>query len=858
MAPDPASDPFEAKIRSAFGTFALSDARLLEEIRVLFSSHRGRLTGDPGTDGLTMARGLSDTVDTLVSAYHASCPGGKGLALLALGGYGRGELNPFSDVDLMVLYPEGASERAADMAGPLIAFLWDLGFVVGHATRTPAESREAMESDVPSATALLEGRFICGSRALFRSFIDSVTTPWLSAHGEEFIGKKIEEVRARHRFYGGSPRLAVPNVKEGAGGLRDLHVAGWIALALSGRKDFKVYREAGLLTGEDSASLLRAYSDIHRVRNVAHMVARSKQDVLDFPLRGQVAARLGFTDGGGLYAGENFMRTYYRAAEELNRFLTRVIRFQEGCPIGERRPFTPGLIEVEGEIFPDGPIADPGTALAAVAKTFHGGFTPSPELLSAVAAQVPAIDDEFRTAPDVGRAFLDLLRSPAAGGGLRALDEAGFLAEYLPEFGRLTGLAREDPLHQYTVNEHTLRAVEAFDGFLSEKGAPAEEISRLSRPDLVRLALVLHDIGKAWGHDHRSRGLSMLPEVTRRLHLTEAEASLVRFLVEHHTLITTLVDRRAPAEAARELATAVPDRGRLRSLYLHTLADVGAVGHDALSGWREAQIRGVYEQAKSTLFPAPVRPLLERVVLAGGGSRREEARAHLTAMGDRYSLEAEPSRVLLHLELIRKLTERPVALACLKEEEWGEVWVAAQDAPGLFARMAGVLTLHELSILSARAYTRDDKMALDCFLVTRAGGTPGPEHGLWREVAEDLIRAGEGVLDLDLRLEAERRRFRMIADPGGGPPPGVSVSNRITPDFAAVEITARDRPALLFDLAGAVARRGFSIHHAVIATRGEVVMDTFYISAPDGNRPDEESLAALLKDLEGEIRPESA
>jgi len=846
-------EAFGAKVRSAFETFDPDDARLVKELRVLLASRRDLLAEESGADGLELCRGLSDTADLLLATFLEASPHGGGLAILALGGYGRGELNPFSDIDLMVLYPPGAAERASQVAGPLIAFLWDLGYVVGHATRTPEESREAMEGDVPSATALLEGRLVTGSRVLFRDFVSTVIDPWLKARGVEFIGKKIEEVRARHRFYGGSPRLAVPNVKEGAGGLRDLHVAGWIALALSGRKDFSVFREAGILTEAGSRDLLSAYSDILLIRNALHLTAGSKQDVLEFGIRGQVAERLGFVDGEGLYAAERFMRTYYRAAGRLNRFLCRVIRFQEGCAIGERRAFSDGLIEVGAEVYPTGELIGPQEALRAVIRTVDGGYTPSPELMDAVGATVLGIDDAFRTDPTVSRQFLDLLGMPSAATGLRALHEAGFLAEYLPELGRVRGLAREDPLHQYTVDEHILRAVEALDGFGAEQGPLSEDLSRVERPDLLRLALLLHDIGKAWGKDHVYRGLEMLPEVTRRLGLSEEEASLVRFLVKRHVLMTALVDRRAPGEAAEVLAKKVPDRAHLRTLYLHTLADVSAVGLGALSGWREGQIRELYEQALAILSPEPARPLLERVVLAGGGSRREEARDHLQAMGPRYTLEMQPSRVLLHLELIRKLAEKPVALTCLPGRAWGEVWVASRDAPGLFARIAGVLALHGLSILAARADTRADGVVLDRFFVTRPGDALAEDDPLWRAVAEDLCRADDGSLDLEQRLLAVRRRYRSEESALAGPPPGVTASNLISPEFTVVEVTARDRPALLTDLALAAARSGFSIHHAVIATRGAVVMDTFYISRPDGRRPDADELLGLLADLESQV-----
>ncbi len=849
-------DAFSRKIRSVFATYAVEDARLLAEVRLLLAARREVLLREVAGDGLALARSLAGTADALISAWFAAARGARGLAVLALGGYGRGELCPQSDLDLLLLYPANAEARAREHVGALVAFLWDLGCAVGHAARAVEECAAVMDRDLPSATALLEARLLAGSRVLFRRFEEEVTGPFLAAHGDGFIAKKIEEAEARHRFYGGSPRITVPNVKESPGGLRDLHVAGWIALALSGRKDLEVYREAGLLPEGEDRALVTAYGDVLRIRHALHVLAGRKQDTLDFAVRPEAARLLGIGAGEGFSASERVAHVYCRAALRISRFLSRVVRFRRGCPVGAvRRPLSPAVFALGGEAWPAAADAVAGAAgaISAAALSAEHGLAPAPELLEACAAAVARLTPAERSSPAAARAFLDLLAAPSAGAALRTLDEAGFLGEFLPEFGRVAGLAREDPMHRFTVDEHTLRAVENLSALAEKDEGLREECARVERPDLLRLALLLHDVGKGLGRGHVERGTAMVPEVAARLGLADDDARLVRFLVEKHLLISALADRRQPGEAAAALAAEVGDRGRLRCLYLLTVADVAAAGPGSLSGWRAAQLRRLYDEARGRLATRAERPWRERVLEAVGSEQAADAADHLSRMGARYVLEVDPSRVALHLALARRLASAPAALTALSEPTHAEVWVAARDAPGLFARLAGCLSVHDLDIEAAAAYTRDDGVALDVFFVTREGAAPPADEGFWRGVSETLCLAVAGGIDLAAEIGRHRRRYRPEPQPEPLPaPPDARASDRIAERYTVVEVTAGDRPALLHDLAAAIAAAGLSIHHAVVATRGRLAMDTFYLARPDGSPPGEarvEPLLAVLRRL---------
>jgi len=854
-------DSFERKLRTAFQAFTAEDARRVSEVRLLLEARREILFCDVTEDGLDLARGLADMLDTLLTTCHEADETGRGVTLVAVGGYGRGEVNPHSDVDVMVLFPDGAEERAEAFAGPLLAFLWDLNLTVGHSTRSLDQCRTWMAKDLPSATALVEARFVSGSRALYRRFGETVTGPWLEANRTRFIEKKIEEARARHRFYGDSPLLLTPNVKESPGGLRDMHVAGWIATALSGRRDFKVFRDAGLLDGTESADLVRCYSEIHSVRNLLHLLSGRRQDALDPWARTEAAAGLGFEDGGGFAAWERFMRYYYQAAVSLHRFLERVMRFVEGGKAdAPRRRIGDDLVAVGEEAYPvagAGP-KTPVAVLETMARIVERGLVAAPEMEDAIRRVASRIGPDDRVDPAGADAFLRILRRRGAGCALRSLDRAGFLGEYLPEFGRLSCLIREDPVHQYTVDEHTLRTIAALDSF-GEAGSPArEEMAVIDRPDLLRLALLLHDAGKARAGNHLDSGVAMVPDVTGRLSLPAECAQEVRFLVANHSLLTDLADRRVPAEAAAELAEKVPHRDRLRALYLMTLADVCAVGRGALTGWREAQLAKLYEDAMATLSPGTRRPLLDEVVLAAGPEREEEARLHLDEMGDRYSLEVDPSRVLLHLDLVRRLSTEAAALTYLPGDGWSEVWIAVADAPGRLADLAGVLTLSDLDIRAAHLYTRRDGVAIDGFIVTAYEKDPADPEAWWREVAAKVVDLVSGEFDMATEMARHRARFRPApTEDVPLPTPGVAWQERTSTRFSVVEVTGRDRAGLLHDLARVFADHGLSIHHAIAATRGPVVTDTYYVVRTDGGRPELGDHEALLAELQAVMAPET-
>jgi [protein-PII] uridylyltransferase len=851
-------DSFTRKLRSAFQTYALEDVRLVSEVKLLLEARREILFCELVPDGLSLARGLAEIMDALLATYLDADETGAGIALVALGGYGRGELNPHSDIDVMVLFPDGAEERAEEFAGPLLAFLWDLSHTVGHSTRSLSGCREWMEKDLPSATALLEGRFLAGSRALFRQFRERVTDPWLYANRTACIEKKVEEAHARHRFYGESPRLLAPNVKESPGALRDMHVAGWIAQALSGRKDFRVYRDAGLLAPDETADLVRAYSEIHAVRNSLHLLTGKKQDTLDPWARKEAGESMGFLDGGGMASWERFMRFYYEAAVSLHRFLLRVIRFVAGGRADvPRRDIGDRLVAVGDEAFPAGE-GDPGTpidALVLLADAAERGLAPSPEMEDALRRVVPSIDAAVRSNPAGAAAFLRILARSDASRTLRALERSGFLGEYVPEFGRLACLIREDPVHQYTVDEHTLRTVEALDAFADSDRR--EALLRIDRPELLRLSLLLHDAGKVRARDHRTASVGMVPDATGRLGLSEEDARLVRFLVESHDLMTGLADRRVPAEAADELARAVPDRDRLRSLYLMTLADVAAVGQGAFSGWREAQLDRLFDDAMSRLSPEDRVPFADRVIEAVGTDRADEVREHLDAMGARYALEIDPSRAVLHLDLIARLGEDEAALTSIPGDGFSEVWIAVADAPGRLAELSGVLTVNDLDIRTAHLYTRADGVAVDGFVVTPCGDAKEGGEEFWRKVATDLAAMVRGDLDIDEAVARHRERFRPAAPTAGEaePTPGVVWRDRVSERHSVVELTARDRPGLLHDVARIFAAHGFSIDHAIAATGGAIVTDTFYVARTGGSGAD--ALVRALTDLVADDADES-
>jgi [protein-PII] uridylyltransferase len=790
------------------------------------------------------------------AAGHARTP----LVLAALGGYGRGELHPSSDLDLMLIHAGEVTPYVRRMAQEVLYTLWDLGLRVGHACRSVGDCLALARTDLPSRTSMQEARALAGDRRLFAAFQRTLRREVFRKDYPEFLRRLLAERDERYRKHGGSPYLQEPNVKESAGGLRDVHTAIWLASARFGTRTLQELEAEGLLTPGERAATDAALTFLWRVRNELHFLAGTKQDVLERALQAPVARSLGYRDDEARLGVETFMRDYYLHARTISRISGRLVaRCQEGLARRgavarrvRRAALADGLVVYDGRLHLAEPGAlreDPVRVLRVFWHAQQLGCELAVDLERALEAAAPRLEEEtWRASPECRQVFLTILRSwGRVATTLRKMHDTGVLGAYLPEFGALTCLVQYDHYHRYTVDQHSLLAVGFLEGLAPGRGAESDELTQLTaeleRPELLMLGILLHDVGKALGHGHVARGLPLIRAVTRRLNLDPDDAAAVEFLVEHHLAFSHMAERRDldDPKTVERVAELVRYPAWLTMLYLLTCADIRAVAPGLLTPWRGALLRELYHRTRTRLAgrrPKPPRraAVAHRIVQAlADPTYAQAAAAHLEAMSDRYVRTTSPQRMAAHLRLMDRLREEPVATELFAFPDLGvsDLVVVTRDVPGLFALIAGTLAAHGVNILSAEIETRADGVAVDTFHVDDGVGEAILDEGRWDAVTEDLRRVILGGLGVESLVAA--RRDRPAAAPGGGPA-RVTLDNSLSDTHTVVEVRAPDRVGLLYRITRALAAERLDIATARISTEVDQALDVFYVTDAAGRK----------------------
>lgn len=896
--------------------------RALDEARARLAPSAGPRASDPGSRARRTA--LVDAAVSLIWNARIAAPG---LAVLAVGGYGRGELAPRSDVDLLVLRSDAAPLGAAEASvEPFVRALWDAGLEVGSAVRTLAQAEAALASDLHAATALLEGRFLAGERALFLEARAAVHERFLPANAARFLRAKIDETAERHARRGGTIFLLAPDLKEGRGLLRDLELARLLAtlaplvgieaarvapaspgddrvlpalaradLALARWLDGAPASETGPLP-ERARALARAEALLAATRAVVHETDPTSKDRLSRALQETAAERFGYKDRAGRLGAENFLRDVFLAAKAIDRTLRlareRTLRALEPAARSPARTQRLGpWVSAQGSevSLVAGALAGPerlrraAELFLAAQRTKRTVSLEAREAVRRALSPESAEDQElerFREDREVAKAFRELLSGGThVAATLRAMHDAGFLGELLPEFGALDGLAQGDTYHAYTVDEHTLAGIAALEGqpaapdggLVPASPAQPEREDRVReelfmgtrRRDLLRLGLLLHDAGKTGGAlGHTERGVALVPDVARRLGLSLEEEGLVRFLVEHHLTLSSLVEKRdvdAPETRAALLDACDHDLERLDHLYLLTCADVRAVSPRAFTRWKDGLVTRLYEAARAQAAsdephaPRPATPdevLRDLLPHLPAGVSEKAVAAHLDLCPRAYLAEVSPDEVALHLELVRVLEGgRTLVARVLDEDGFERVYVATRDRPRLFAALCGGFAAEGRSIVAVSAYTRRDGVILDRFAVVPDSrpGDGGDQRERLERTLEDCVA---GKLDPHALVLARARRLvahEPEAPSARRPPVRVRVSNKIAPATTMIDVSAPDRLGLLHDLAQALSDLGLDIRLVKVATRGDLAVDVFYVSTGEGAKVTSRAALARLR-----------
>ncbi len=814
----------------------------------------------------THARLMDDVILSLTRLIAADAVA-DGLAatpqvVMALGGYGRGELHPLSDVDLMVIYDGKMSPYVQRMMQELLYSLWDLGLHVGHSLRSLDDCVAMARTDFPSRTSMQEARFLAGDRRLFARFQRVLRQEVFRRDFGQFLETTLVERDARYRKHGASPYIGEPNVKESAGGLRDMHTAMWLGEAKFGTRTLRELADKGLITPREQAAADAALTFLWRVRNELHFFSGHKNDVLTRDLQPRIAKNLGYENDATSLGVERFMRDYYLHARVIHRVSKRLIaRCQETLSrrgSAERRRRQQAL--ADGLVFFDGRLhladrdpsqlrVDPARLMKVFGHLHRLGCELSLDLERAVEDSLHLVDDAFRRSDAVGELFLDICRSwGRVCQTFSEMHELGLLGRYLPEFGALTCLVQYDVYHKFSADQHSLLAVEHLEalapGQSAESEGAAPVLSEVEKPELLMLGMLLHDIGKARGHGHVAKGIPLVRGLTARMGLPSADAASVEFLVAHHLTMSHVAQRRDidDPKTVTDFAAVVGDPQRLRMLYLLTYADMRAVGPGVLTPWRARILHELYTRTLDLLTGGRVaKPsrtqLAERLHAAAKGEVDLQAvKAHLAMMADRYLESTGVQRMAEHLRMLGELGEAPVVTALFQHPDLGssDLVVVTRDLPGLFSLIAGTLAASGVNIISAQIHTRADGIAIDTFQVNDPAGDVVGSAAHWARSLDALRAVITGEQSVEALLARRRALGREATGPGG--PPKIALDNQLSDSATVIEVKCPDRLGLLYLITRALAGLGLDIVSARIATEIDQAFDTFYVQDREGRK----------------------
>ena len=845
--------------------------------------------------GLIAGRRLGALMDGLIRSIHdysiavvGQAEDEPSFALAATGGYGRGVLAPFSDIDLLFVSrrPLGASGQR--MVEFMLYLLWDLGLKVGHATRSIAECLEDARADATVQTALLEARFLAGEQPIFAEFAEGFAEARREWGIGQFFAAKRAERQQRHKRYGDSPYLVEPHIKEGRGGLRDLQTMYWFAsYAFDTQKMWQLVGPdspgGGLLTADEARAFRRAWSFLWTVRFHLHYVTGRAEERLTFDLQPVVGARMGYTRHGKQDGVERFMKHFFLTARDvvrLSRLLEPAIeRATMGppalVPAGSPDLAAAGVALADGKaIFAAGHdiAADPAIMLRLLCAARDHGLELHP-LTQRALIRCARFASRLRDDPAAGDLFLNLLTGPHSARWIRVLNEVGFLSRYLPDWARIVGLMQFDTYHVYTVEEHTIEALRVLNG-LDEGGldniAPvaSELIGQIQSRRALYVATLLHDIAKGRGGDHSELGAAIALDICPRLGLTPEETETVSWLVLNHLLVSQTAFKRDidDPKTILDLAEVVQSPERLRLLLVLTVADMRAVGPKVWNGWKATLLRELYWRVAEVLaggLSVPERDVrVARAKQAAAsllaGWPKEAVERFLGAGYPGYWLSFDAATHARHATMMREAeaTGAPLTVRTrvLEARAVTEVTVYAADHPGLFAQVAGALALGGASIVDARIHTMTNGMALDTFWVQDAnGGMLEAPHRLARlsVLIEQALSGQIHLLNEIRKVRREPSRLRAVTVP-----PRVVLDNHASASHTVIEVNARDRPGLLHDVTTAISEQGLQIASAHITTYGVRAVDVFYVKDVFGLKVENErKLASLRSALLGALSP---
>jgi len=845
--------------------------------------------------GTRCAQNLSAAQDEIIRAVHRFAvtqvypvdnpSGAEAIALAAVGGYGRGTLAPGSDIDLLFILPYKQTPWGEQVTEYVLYMLWDLGQKVGHAVRSVDDCIRMARADMTVRTATLESRFLTGEKALFATLEKRFEGEIMPKTGPEFIAAKMAEREERHRQMGNTRYVVEPNIKDGKGGLRDLHTLFWI-----GKYFYRVKTSAELVgkhvfSPEEYRLFQKAEDFLWAIRCHLHFLTGRADEKLTFEVQPELAARLHYADRPGMLGVERLMKRYFLVAKDvgdLTRIFCTCLEFDHAKPLDMMGRvtgmFKRGKVPIKGEpdfVIDSGRLntakpetfeRDPASIIKSFLVASRNDLLFHPDAIKQLRRSLRLINHEVCNDKHANEWFLEILTSPRTVERiLRQMNESGVLGKFVPEFGKIVALMQFNMYHHYTVDEHLIRAVgvmaEIANGGLREQLPLTHELlPSLNDTRLLYVALFLHDIAKGRPEDHSIAGARIAKKFCPRLGLDAAETDTVSWLIQYHLTMSEIAQARdlQDPETARHFADIVQSPQRLALLMILTACDIRAVGPGVWTGWKGSLLRSLYYATEPLLSGghsrvtqsdriAEAKQQLERALVAWP---KPELETYMGRHYNHYWLRAELELQLEHAKMIRTAdnAHNPFAGSIRVQSFEGitEVSFYTPDHPRLLSLIAGACTMSEASIIGAQIFSTRDGRALDTFRLRRAFTSDEDEKVRANRIIETVKQLLQGKRQVLIDLGKESRQNRRLKP--FSLPASVEVSNTLSEKFTVIEVMGLDRTGLLHQLTRAISDLNLTIGSAHIGTYGEKAVDVFYVTDLTGHKIESKPRQKAIRD----------
>ncbi len=801
---------------------------------------------------------------------------GEKCSLIAVGGYGRGELNPYSDIDIMFLYHEDAKFAVETISTNILYLLWDLKFNIGHSVRTIEDCIKISSTDNTARTALMESRLITGSEPLFEEFQKTFMDRVITRNVRAYIDERLKNMRERYKQFGTSIYLVEPNVKEGKGGLRDIHCFRWVTIARYRIDTLAEFHKQGFITKVGYQELTDAKDFLLRVRNELHYHANKASDVLTAEDQWRISKLFGYVDEQHRLGVEAFMKDYYMHASHIHDISQRMIekalpvqKWKKGMETITSRFVKPcyaltlDTIHVP-ERYQEQFFSDGKNAVYLFYLSLIHNLKISTHTMSMLYRNSAAITNDLYTSPEINRIFRMILSWPqGVADTVREMHRVKLLQKIIPEFDKLSCYASYDYYHKYTVDEHSFIAVRTAEELLQSHSYIAKVYKEIKRKDLLHLALLLHDAGKGSGEDHSIRGEKIAERVAGQLNFNEADTALLAFLVKYHLIMPNTAFRRdlSDSKVILLIARLVAKPEVLKKLFVLSYADIKAVGPETWNEWKENLLSELYSKvmeelsgtraiySEEEILAKVKKDISEKLCLIYPPAWLDE---QLQNMETRYLLITPPEKIMNHLHMINRLnmdSEEKVLIDVTLDKGMAAFTVYTYDdvTPGLFSKIAGVLAAAGYNILDVQIYTTKKGIVVDTFHAR----DPYPE-GVSSQLRQVTVRKHicevlTGTTTVESLFEKYANKLPRKKTITLTSQTQVEIDNESSDDFTIIDVFAADKQGLLYIITKTIFELGLAVYSSKIATHVEQIVDVFYVKDLNGKKITEPDRVTEIK-----------